>query len=128
MASFVTLKNGNTGEIKNIKIGWNWRFFFFSGLWGIPEFRAKLYIWGWLLLGFQLFVTLIVACVAAAGADQDAINGLSVPIGLIQLGFNIYLATCGNEMSVKRHLERGWSFAEPGSKPALFLQLKWAMA
>ena len=128
MANYVTLKNEKTGQVKNIKIGWNWRMFLFSGFWGLPEFRAKLYVWGGILLAYQLIVTFIVICAAAAGADQDSMNGISFLVGLVQLGLNIFLAICGNEMSVRRHPERGWGFAEPNSKPALFLQLKWAMA
>lgn len=43
---FVLMKNSKTNETKEVKVGFSWTLFFFSGFFGIPLFLRKLYRWG----------------------------------------------------------------------------------
>lgn len=42
----VGMRNPKTGEIKQVKVGWSWTLFFFSGMFGIPLFLRGLHMWG----------------------------------------------------------------------------------
>jgi hypothetical protein len=42
----VDLVNQRSGEHKNVKVGFSWVLFFFSGILGIPLFLRRLHVWG----------------------------------------------------------------------------------
>jgi hypothetical protein len=42
----VAFRDSISGKVKSVGIGWSWTLFLFSGLFGIPLFRRRLYLWG----------------------------------------------------------------------------------
>ena len=61
----VTFRNPKTGELKQVKVGWSWILFLFSGLFGLPLFLRRLQMWGWLF--FALWAVNLLAASRAPG-------------------------------------------------------------
>jgi len=120
----VTLVNTKSGELKQIKIGFSWILFFFSGFFGLPLFLRRLYILGGVFL--VLWVVSIFARYAVS--DPDAADGIDGLLTLIFLGLSIWMAIKGNEMTGKNLLENGWNFAEPNSPETQYARLKWRLS
>lgn len=118
----VRLKNQVTGELKEIKVGWSWTLFLFSGIFGLPLFLRKLNTWGFLFLALWV-VNLIGPYIAGAEAA-----GISLVMFFIFAGLGIWLGIKGNEMTAKNYLELGWRFADPLSEDAKFARGKWGIA
>lgn len=107
----VLLRHQITGEIKRIKIGFNWVLFLFSWLYGIPLFIRGLWAHG--LAVFALCVLIVIAGKGAAPL-----------LGLVAIGTTIFYGIKGNELTAKRLLSDGWVFAEEGA-PTEFARAKW---
>lgn len=52
MAVRAAFRNPRTGELREVKVGWSWTLFFFSGLFGLPLFLRGLHVWGALFLAY----------------------------------------------------------------------------
>ena len=46
----VAMTNPKTGEVREVKVGWSWILFLFSGFFGLPLFLRKLHVWGGIFL------------------------------------------------------------------------------
>jgi hypothetical protein len=117
----VSFKNPKTGEMKRVKVGWSWTLFFFSGVFGLPLFLRKLYIWGFVFLALWA-VNLLVSSSTSENADAAKVFMFFVGLGLA-----VWLGVKGNEMTAKNYLEQGWTFAEPQSDAVKFAQGKWGI-
>lgn len=115
MAIKVRLKNEKTGELKDIKVGFSWTLFFFSGFLGIPLFLRKLNSWG------TVFLILWAIYLITFGTE------FMVIISLISLVLSGWLAIKGNEMTAKAYLEHNWVFANPESDETKYAKGKWGM-
>jgi hypothetical protein len=118
----VALVNLKTGELKQVKIGWSWTLFFFSGVFGLPLFLRKLHVWGFVFLALWI-VNLLGPFIAGDGAV-----GVSSLMFFVLAGLEIWIAIKGNEMTAKNLLELGWSFADPLSEAARYARAKWGLA
>ncbi len=124
----VTLKNPRTSEIKQIKIGWSWVLFFFAGLWGIPLFLRRLYVWGgiFLFLGIVGMCQSWIAYLVAEDEATTAVMGIgTLGFSLAYVGLNIFIAAKGNELTAKNYLECGWVFAMPNSMETVEAMRRW---
>ncbi|RBQ26354.1 hypothetical protein [Arcobacter sp. CECT 9188] len=119
----VSMTNPKTGEEKEIKIGWSWILFLFSGFLGLPLFLRKLYIWGGIFL--ILWIVYIVAP-SLFYSDEEAL-GLYIILNLIFLGLQIWLGTKGNELTAKNYLELGWKFTDIDSNETKYAKEKWGI-
>jgi hypothetical protein len=119
----VTVKNPNTGELKQIKCGWSWTLFFFSGFFGLPLFLRRLYVWG----GLFLVLWAINLLGPAVIGDEDSALGLQVLMFFVFLALQIWLAIKGNEMTAKNYLEHGWKFIKPQSDIVRIACGKWGI-
>jgi hypothetical protein len=117
----VALKNPRTGEVKEVKVGWSWTLFLFAGVFGLPLFLRKLYIWG-----FVFLVLWVVNLLGPYAAGADGI-GISVLMFFVFLVLQIWLGIKGNEMTAKNYLEQGWDFADPRSEAVRFARGKWGI-
>lgn len=119
----VAMKNPKTGEIKEVKVGWSWTLFLFSGFFGLPLFLRRLHVWGAIFLVFWVSSTLIVPGIFT----ED--DGVVVQIGLflVSMGLNIFIAIKGNEMTAKNYLENGWTFVEPESELTKLGKMRWGI-
>ncbi len=115
------MKNPKTGELKAIKVGWNWILFFFSGMLGIPLFLRKLYVLGAIMVGWRILTT-ILSAVPMHPADTT-VYGFIMVCG--ELGLAVWLGLKGNEYTAKNYLERGWVFTQPDSLETQFALSRW---
>ena len=113
----VGFKNEKTGEIRQVKVGWSWVLFLFSGFLGIPLFMRKLNMWG------GVFLILWAVNFLVAMVDVTA----TILIQLVILGLLVFLGIKGNEMTAKNYLENGWVFSEPDSSATKFGKGKWGL-
>ena len=113
----VQLKNTITGEIVEIKIGWSWTLFFFSGFLGIPLFLRKLYVWGG--------VFLVLWSINLILSTFDPVSFLV--LNLIFIGLIIWISIKGNEMTAKNYLEKNYEFVDPDSDLAKYAKGKWGL-
>jgi hypothetical protein len=112
--------NPKTGEMREVKVGWSWTLFLFSGFLGIPLFLRKLNTWGF------VFMALWAVNFFSGMAGSEA-AALSLLVGLIFLGLQIWMGVKGNEMTAKNYLELGWDFAEKQSETVKFARGKWGI-
>ena len=131
MATYTTLQNERTGELKKIKVGWSWTLFFFSGVFGIPLFMRRLYVWGGVMIALYLVQILINA--ALSPGDDITANDVGVMmesyfVGFVGLGLAIFLGVKGNAMTAKNYLEHGWMFAYPEDGDTEYAKQKWSLA
>ncbi len=113
----VQFKNPKIGELKDVKVGWSWTLFFFSGCLGIPLFLRGLHIWGGIMAGLWV-VSLLLMNNTQAG----------IIISLAMLGLDIFLAIKGNEMTAKNYLEKGWEFFNSDSEIVKLAKTRWKIA
>ncbi len=111
----IKMKNTKTGEIREIKVGWSWVLFLFSGFLGIPLFLRGLNALGAVFLALWVVNILIVEEI------------LFVILAIVSFGLSIWVGIKGNEMTAKNYLERGWQFSEPDSDAIRFAKGKWGV-
>lgn len=119
----VAMRNPKTGEIKEIKIGWSWILFLFSGFFGLPLFLRKLNVWGGIFLALWA-----VNFVGSSTIDDFERVGSTVILSLIALGLQIYMGIKGNELTAKNYLELGWVFVDPDSVQVKMAKGQWGIA
>ena len=117
----IEMTNPNTGEVKEIKVGWSWILFLFSSFFGLPLFLRRLYIWGGILLA--LGIVYIIA--PSMMYDEEESLGLLIVLNLVFLGLQIWLGIKGNEMTAKNYLEQGWEFVDGDSEAVQQAKRKW---
>ncbi len=113
----VPFRNPKTGEVKQVKVGWSWTLFLFSGLFGLPLFLRRLQMWGWMFLALW-------AVDVVGSSVAPVISVTTVPIFL---GLNIFMGVKGNELTGKNLLELGWVFAEPDSETTKTAKATWGI-
>ena len=118
----VVLKNERTGELKEVKVGWSWVLFFFSGFLGIPLFLRKLYGLGALFL--VLWAVNLFLRVSVTGPDGALIQAVILIVWLI---LGIWVAAKGNELTAKNYLENGWAFSNPDDDRTRLAKAKWKL-
>ncbi|MBM4128475.1 MAG: hypothetical protein FJ247_14360 [Nitrospira sp.] len=119
----VAMKNPKTGEIKEVKVGFSWTLFLFSGFFGLPLFLRKLHAWGAIFLAFW-----VVNLIAPAAVPGNEGVGIAVIIFFIFLGLEIFVGIKGNEMTAKNYLENGWVFVEPDSELTKMAKMRWGIS
>jgi hypothetical protein len=119
----IAMKNPKTGEIKEVKVGWSWTLFLFSGFIGIPLFLRRLHVWGAVFLALW-----IVNLIGPALAGPDAGGTIAGGMFFVFLGLEIWIGIKGNEMTAKNYLELGWTFVDPDNEAAKFAKGKWGIA
>ena len=119
----VAMNNPKTGEVKEVKIGWSWTLFLFSGFFlGLPLFLRKLHVWG------SIYIALCVVYVATIGiVPGEAAIIILLPLYIVMFGLQIFVAIKGNEMTAKKYLENGWRFVEPDSKLTKMAKMRWGI-
>lgn len=117
----VAMRNPKTGEIKEVKVGWSWTLFFFSGFFGLPLFLRGLHIWG------AIFLVLWVVNLATTVVTGDAGALISVTLFVVFLGLEIFLGIKGNEMTAKNYLENDWTFVDPNSEITNMAKMRWGI-
>ena len=113
----VAMKNPKTGEIKEVKVGWSWTLFFFSGFLGFPLFLRRLYMWG------SVFLVLWVVNLVFTMISPE----MFLVLQLVIIGLIIWIAIKGNEMTAKNYLENGWTFTAPDSDVVKYAKGKWGI-
>ena len=118
----VAMKNPKTGEVKEVKIGWSWTLFLFSGFFGLPLFLRKLHVWGAICLALWVVHLLTIGIVPG-----EARVIIILPLYIVMFGLQSFVAIKGNEMTAKNYLENGWTFVEPDSKLTKMAKMRWGI-
>ena len=119
----VAMTNPKTGEVKEVKVGWSWILFLFSGFFGLPLFLRKLHVWG----GIFLILWIVYIIAPSIMQNEEEALGLMILLNLVFLGLQIWLGIRGNEMTAKNYLELGWNFINPDSDEVKFAKGKWGI-
>jgi hypothetical protein len=111
----VKFNNPRTGQIKSVKVGWNWGLFFSGSLIGLPLFWNGLSAWGSVMVSLWA-LGLVIS------------HGLgTIILSVIGMGLSIYLGVKGNEMIAKNYLKHGWEFVDPESTVVRIAKEEWAL-
>ncbi len=138
---YVIVKNPRTGELKNLKIGWSWILFFWSGLFGLPLFLRHLYGWGTLFLVLVMLNLIIqvsalgqhtdianhAAVLSHASVQSDDGNPLQVLLPILIWLLSIFSGIRGNALTGRGYIDRGWLFSEPNSDAAIYARNAWRL-
>lgn len=120
----VALRNERTGEVKDIKIGWSWTLFLFSGLLGIPLFLRRLNTWGGAMIAFWV----VYQVVPALMTNPDDRAALNIGLGLLGIGLSVFFGLKGNELTAKHWLENGWTWANPDDQSTILARRVWSLS
>mgnify|MGYP003575809149 FL=1 len=120
--SMIAMKNPRTGEVKEVKVGWSWILFLFSGFFGLPLFLRKLTMWGGVFLAISAL-----SMVGNLGQSDEA-AGLVFLMFFVSLGLSIFMGVKGNELTAKNYLEHGWTFVDPQAEQTRIAKVKWGIA
>ena len=119
----VAMTNPKTGEVKEVKVGWSWILFLFSGFFVLLLFLRKLHVWG----GIFLILWIVYIIAPSIMQNEEEALGLMILLNLVFLGLQIWLGIKGNEMTAKNYLELGWNFINPDSDEVKFAKGKWGI-
>jgi hypothetical protein len=122
MAIKIALKNPKTSEVRQVKVGWSWVLFLFSGFFGIPLFRRHLATWGRLFLSFN------VAYFLTAWSHGALANFIFFVVFVAQWALLFLLGFKGNEVTAKTWLSEGWQFVDPNTDATKFAKLQWRIS
>ncbi len=118
MATEVQLRNERTGEVKQVKVGFNWFFFFCVSIFGLPLFVNRLYHYGAGMAGLSI-------AAAVANAIGSSMYGLFI---IFQIIASVQFGRHGNRLITVNYLENGWEWADPEDQQTLFAREKWNLA
>lgn len=119
----VKLRNKNTGEVKDLKVGWSWTCFLFSSFFGLPLFIRKLYVWGAIMLGLSVLNTIS----GSLASEMPAIAVINYSVGMGLFVLAIFLGRKANELTAKNMLENGWEFADEEDPATRLARKEWLL-
>lgn len=141
----VILRNPGTGAREAIVVGWSWKIFAFSFLFGLPLFTLKLKKWGAavaFLVSALIIPGLLYNTLLLMGAPSFAGIKIASPefmqvwkylaywneiILSILIVMAIILSLKGSKMAALNFLNNGWEFAEPETNSAKLARSKWGV-
>ena len=122
----VMMKNPKTGELKEVKVGWSWTHFFFSGFFGLPLFLRRLHVWGGVCLA--IYIAMLVFSYIFGSSGEGEAAAIYYLLGTVLTGVIIFLAIKGNELTAKNYIEQGWVFVDPESETVKMAKGKWGIS
>lgn len=111
-----------TGDRDVLRIGFNFQFLLFSGLFGLPLFLKGMWKWAWTMFAlcsleyYMSFQKMKQAVQITSYADLlsfDPLNDFSDVIGTVTLILAVILGFKGNEWRARKMLRAGWCFVNP---------------
>lgn len=124
MQIHIGFKNPQSAEMRQVKVGFSWVLFFFSGFIGLPLFFRGLFTWGAIYAGF--WVLLMITNLASGSSDSAA--GLYLVMSLVGLLMSIFMGVKGNEITAKSLLARGWRVMDADSELTRMGLARWGIA
>lgn len=114
----------DTGEKREMAVGFNWQILFFGTFFGLPLFFKGLWLWAWglFLLSSAQFVFLYKQFVRVLSATtveqyeaamQKAADPVESVIGYALAAIVLLLSFKANRWAVERLLKKGWHFENP---------------
>jgi len=102
----ITFNHLDTGETRNLKVGWSWTLFFFSGFYGIPLFLRGLKSWGWLMFCVAMLETI------NNFYSPNEINFRDYALIISGVFSAIFFGFKGNDLTFKQWQKNGWVVAD----------------
>ena len=130
----VMLVHAETGEIRPADIGWSWELWFCMDWFFIPLIRRELN--GWAVIRLCGYLGIFIFLMAAVSGSMESERSLQLmifywfmvlAIGIFLGVSGIFLCLRGNELSAKKLLKSGWTFADPESWVAEYAKTKWRL-
>lgn len=118
---FVLLKNENSNEIRNIKIGFSWPCFLFSFFFGLPLFQRGLNIWGGVMTSASFLYVMLNTSDSVKQREAAFIIFLAI------VGLSIFLGFRSNELTAKSLLEKGWKIIESEDSNLALAKERWSI-
>jgi hypothetical protein len=118
-----SLRNPRTGEVVDVKVGFDLVLFLTSWFLGVPLFLRKLNVWG----AFMFALTIVYDL--APRTLKDAPDELSSVIGGLVLygAFSLFFGIKGSELTAKNYLDLGWQFVNPEAEETKAAKLTWGI-
>lgn len=121
--AMVLFKNENTGEMKEVKLGFSWTILFFGTFFGIPFFLRKLYA-----IGAAIIVANLVYGAVMQYTFESGDLGLASSFYLGYTVANVVLAFIGNKLGAKKLVELGFKIVEKDETRRSFIKAKWELS
>jgi hypothetical protein len=100
------VENPQTGEIRQINMGFAWTLFLFSGVFGLPLFLRGLPSWGAVFVA--LWAVDLLAVWQSSGNARTAAEAILFAVFLV---LQLWLGFTGNTLTARTYLARGWTIA-----------------
>lgn len=123
----VKLRNERSGGLMEIKVGWSWALFLFSGFLGIPLFLRKLNMWGAMMLTICI-LSWVLNVISHSSDRMLQADILLLIVNIAQLSLMIFFGIKGNELTAKNLLENGWVFSDKDDQATTYARTVWALA
>lgn len=125
-----------TQDERTVGTGFNFTFFLFSSLGGLPLFFKGLWKWGLFMLVLTIvdqYVSIqemakVTHVMTASDFFKLSENPLQNVLTLANVFFSFLLGFKGNEWAAKRLFKKGWRFFDPASKQAQKACDKWHLS
>jgi hypothetical protein len=106
----VSLQYPGTGEVKVLPEGWSWSCFFGATFLGLPLFKRGLFVWGSVMLVFDI------AAVVVEFIDTDSAATLDFWMSVICVAASVFFGLKANDMAARHALANGWRYADQHRK------------
>ena len=130
--SMVLFKNENTGEMKEVKLGFSWTIFFFGSFFGIPFFLRRLDG-----IGITIIVSWVLTTICSIQSWRvDPYYGVQFDermfvfclfINFCVCAFIIILSFTGNKLGAQKLLEFGFKIVEKDETRRSFIKDNWEL-
>ena len=125
----VAIKHSVSGELKEIKVGWNWLTFFLGQCLGLPFFVKGMVYWGVMFLlivpiiDVALLFFFVIPFLLVAGYPALGI----VAIVALIVGQAVWLGLNGSRLIGLHYLASGWVLQETESEKGKLVKEKWRL-
>jgi hypothetical protein len=102
----VALRHSLTGRLQTREDGWSWSCFFGCGFLGLPLFSRGLYVWGAVMVVFDITVFILDFVPTERAANLASWATIAAFAAAVFFGLK------ANRMAIDRALAQGWEFAD----------------
>ena len=121
----VQFNKPDSHQVREVKVGFSWTLFLFSGFLGVPLFMRRLDILGGVFLA--LFMTRFLFLIPGSGGQATVLMIIGILLPVVWFCLALWIGAKGNELTAKNYLKRGWVFANPESDMVRTAKVEWGI-